>query len=288
MIIKKVLNNNVVVTENEQQEEIVVMGRGLAFQKKIGEAIETEKIEKTFVLEGEGFTDKLAELLSEIPEQYFEISYKIINFATKKLPYQLDDYIYVALTDHLSFAISRYKQGINLQNALLWEIKKFYKEEYNIAKDALTIIKEEIGIDLPEDEAGSIALHLVNSQLSGENVEATVKVTKMVNSILTIVKYHYNIEIDESSLNYERFLTHLKFFALRFIRNEGKSHESMDTFLFEQIKAKYKKAYQCSEKIAAFLAKSYDWDISDDEKIYLSIHIHRVTNREVQQQEADK
>ncbi|WP_112180604.1 MULTISPECIES: BglG family transcription antiterminator LicT [Paraliobacillus] len=288
MNIKKILNNNVVVTENEQQKELVVMGRGLAFQKKIGEEIESEKIEKTFVLEGEGFTDKLAELLSEIPEQYFEIAYKIINFATKRLPYELDDYIYVALTDHLSFAISRFKQGVNLPNALLWEIKKFYKEEYQIARDALVIIKEEIGIDLPEDEAGSIALHLVNSQLSGENVEATVKVTKMVNSILTIVKYHYNIEIDETSLNYERFLTHLKFFALRFIRNEGKGQESMDTFLFEQIKTKYKKAYDCSEKIVAFVAKSYDWDISDDEKIYLSIHIHRVTNREVQQQQSNK
>ncbi|WP_117169966.1 BglG family transcription antiterminator LicT [Paraliobacillus sediminis] len=287
MQIKKVLNNNVVVTENEQQKELVMMGRGLAFQKKIGEEIELEKVEKTFVLEGEGFTDKLAELLSEIPEQYFEIAAKIINFATSRLSYKLDDYIYVALTDHLSFAISRYKQGINLSNALLWEIKKFYKNEYEVAKEALTIINEELGIKLPDDEAGSIALHLVNSQLSGENVEATVKVTKMVNSILTIVKYHYNIEIDETSLNYERFLTHLKFFALRFIRNEGKEHESIDAFLFEQIKTKYKKAYDCSEKIAAFVAKSYNWDITDDEKVYLSIHIHRVTSREAQKRQSD-
>lgn len=288
MQIKKVLNNNVVVTENEQQKELVVMGRGLAFQKKIGEEIEVEKIEKTFVLEGEGFTDKLAELLSEIPEQHFEIAAKIINFATSRLPYKLDDYVYVALTDHLSFAINRYKQGINLSNALLWEIKKFYKDEYEVAKDALTIINEELGIKLPDDEAGSIALHLVNGQLSGENVEATVKVTQMVNSILTIVKYHYNIEIDETSLNYERFLTHLKFFALRFIRNEGKGHESMDAFLFEQIKSKYKKAYDCSEKIAAFVTKSYNWDITDDEKVYLSIHIHRVTSREAEKQQSDK
>lgn len=279
MIINKILNNNVVVTENEKKQEIVVMGRGLAFQGKIGDEIDTNKIEKTFILDSQGISDKLADLLREIPEQHFDIAYKIISYAKEKLNYKLDDYIYIALTDHLSFAISRYKQGINLPNALLFEIKKFYKLEFQIARASLVIIEEIIDIKLPEDEAASIALHLVNSQLSGENMEETVKVTKMVNNILTVVKYHYRVGLDEDSINYERFLTHLKFFAIRFIRNEGKNQEDFDSFLFDQVKKKYPEAFACSEKIDAFVIKTHGWHVSKDEKVYLTLHIHRVTNR---------
>jgi beta-glucoside operon transcriptional antiterminator len=46
------------------------------------------------------------------------------------------------------------------------------------------------------------------------------------------------------------------------------------------VKKKYEQAYLCSEKIAKYVAKTYDWDISNDEKIYLTLHIHRVTNRQ--------
>ncbi len=278
MKISKVFNNNVVLTENEHNQELVVMGRGLAFQKKIGDEIEPDKIEKKFVLENQGISDKLAELLVDTPELYLEISYKILNYAKSQLSYKIDDYLYVALTDHLSFAISRHKQGIDLKNALLWEIRKYYKEEYQVALKALDIIEEETGVRLGEDEAGSIALHLVNSQLTGENMEAAVQVTKMVDSILSIVKYHFQMDLDEDSINYERFLTHLRFFALRFIRKE-RFQDNSDDFLYEQVKRKYLQAFQCSQKIAMFVEKKYNWKITTDEIIYLTLHIHRVTQR---------
>ena len=44
-----------------------------------------------------------------------------MDYAQSQLPYKLDEYLYVVLTDHLSFAISRYKQGIHLKNPLQWE-----------------------------------------------------------------------------------------------------------------------------------------------------------------------
>ncbi|MFC0271720.1 BglG family transcription antiterminator LicT [Metabacillus herbersteinensis] len=279
MEIKKILNNNVVITKNESNHEIVVMGRGLAFQKKVGDVIESSNVEKTFVLENHGVSDKLAKLLRDTSELYLTISSKILDYAKFQLPYKLDDYLYVALTDHISFAISRHKQGINLKNALLWEIRKYYKLEFQVALKALDIIESLTGVRLNEDEAASIALHLVNSQLSGENMAAAVQVTEMVNSILNIVKYHYQMELDETSVNYERFLAHLRFFAVRFIRNE-KEGDSHDHFLYEQVKEKYPVAFQCSEKIMTYLEQTYELLISNDEAIYLTLHIYRVTNRQ--------
>ncbi|MEH7107909.1 BglG family transcription antiterminator LicT [Bacillus sp. JJ1764] len=278
MEIRKILNNNVVVSQNGSKQEIVVMGRGLAFQKKVGDEIDHSKIEKTFVLETHGVSEKLAKLLRDTSEKYLDISAKILDYAQSQLPYKLDEYLYVALTDHLSFAITRHKQAIHLKNPLLWEIRKYYKQEFQIAQKALEIIEKETGIALGEDEAASIALHLVNSQLSGENMATAVQITEMVNTILNIVKYHFKMELDESSVNYERFLTHLRFFAIRFVRKE-KLEETVDQFFFEQIKLKYPEAYICTEKVATYLENQFNWSLTKDEEIYLTVHIHRVTNR---------
>ncbi|WP_328700176.1 BglG family transcription antiterminator LicT [Bacillus sp. SB49] len=241
--------------------------------------MDTSKIEKTFVLEKQGTADKLGQLLRDTPAVYLDISSKIMDYAQSLLPYKLDEYLYVALTDHLSFAISRHEQGIELKNQLLWEIRKYYKQEFQVALRALDIIKEETGITLGEDEAASIALHLVNSQLSSDNMASAVQVTEMVNNILNIVKYHFKMELDEDSVNYERFLTHLRFFAVRFVRKE-KLEDSVDDFLFDQIRQKYEDAFEATRKVALYLERNYEWLISRDEQVYLTVHIHRVSQRQ--------
>ncbi|MUK90333.1 PRD domain-containing protein [Ornithinibacillus sp. L9] len=286
MEIKKVLNNNVVITENENNQELVVMGRGLAFQKKVGQSIDESKVEKTFVLQNTGISEKLDQLLKYTSEKYLDISSEILEYAQANLPYKLDEYLYVALTDHISFAIARHEQGIQLKNSLLYEIRKYYKREYEIAIKSLDIIENHTGIRLDEDDAGSIALHLVNSQISGENMEIAVQVTDMVNNILNIVKYHYQMELDEDSINYERFITHLRYFSVRFVRKE-KMEDTVDDFLYEQIQRKYEKAYACTEKINIYLEKNFNWSLAQDEKVYLTVHIHRVTYRQQNSTKSD-
>ncbi|MED4116221.1 PRD domain-containing protein [Priestia megaterium] len=280
MEIKKVFNNNVVLTQNREGQEMVVMGRGLAFQKKAGETIEADNIEKTFVLDNRGVSDKIGELLREVPEEYLTIADRIITMAKARLGAGLDDYAYVALMDHISFAVTRHKQGMVLRNALIWEIKKYYKEEFSIGLQGLDVIEEETGIRMEEDEAASIALHLVNSRVSGEGLDAAVQIVKVVNDTLNIVKYHYKIEIDESSINYERFLTHLRFFALRLVQQEKADTPPGDDFMFTQVQRRYTAAFSCSEKVASYVEKTFNWTVSNDEKVYLTLHIHRVTSRQ--------
>jgi len=67
MIIAKILNNNVVVVLDDQLREQVVMGRGLAFQKQVGESLDDSKIEKVFALKNDQLVARLSELLGHIP-----------------------------------------------------------------------------------------------------------------------------------------------------------------------------------------------------------------------------
>lgn len=278
MKIDKIINNNLIRTFDNNGKEILVMGCGLGFQKKIGDTIDRSKIEKIYAIENKNDSNKLMNLLSEIPLEYIQVSNEIISYAKYSLGKRLNDNIYIFLTDHISFAIERYKQGLNFKNALLWEIKRFYNHEFLIGKEALTIIKKRLDIMLSEDEAASIALHIVNAQLNSRDMNDTLDITKMIQNILNIVKFHFNIELDEYSLHYERFITHLKFFAQRIL--SGKVVKSDDANFCEMIKEQYKDAYLCAEKVKKYILKEFNHEISDEEIMYLTVHIKRIVKKD--------
>ncbi|WP_375088716.1 BglG family transcription antiterminator LicT [Peribacillus sp. RS7] len=276
MKILKILNNNVIVSLKEEQE-VIVMGRGIAFNKRAGDVINKEQVDKIFTLEDEDITKKFKTLIADIPMEYMELSEKIINYAKIQLGKKLNDSIYISLTDHIHFAIERFKNHLPIQNALLWETKRLYKEEFDVGIEALNMICDQFNVILPEDEAAFIALHLVNAQLN-EDMTNVVDMTRVIQDILTIVKYHFKIQFDENSLNYYRFITHLKFFAHRLVKGNHYKNDNDDELL-TVIKDKYPEAYKCSEKIKKFVEKQHRYELTDEEMLYLTIHIERVVKK---------
>ena len=275
MIINKVLNNNVVTIISENGEEAVVMGRGLAFQKKKVDEIDESKIEKIFVLENKSINEKLLTLVNDIPAKYLEIAEDIIKYAENKLSTKLNENIYLTLTDHISFAISRAEKNLEIKNAMLWDIKRLHKDEFDVGIHALRVIKENLNVELPEDEAASIAMHILNGELDQEMPEI-VDMIKLIEEILKMVKYHFNIEFDEDSINYYRFVTHLKFFTQRL--SSGRYYEDNDNDLFDMIKLKYPKSYECTKRIEGFVKQKYNTQLTKEEMLYLIIHTARVVH----------
>lgn len=273
MEIYKILNNNVIVSKNEHDKEIIAMGKGIAFKKKVGEHIEDELIDKVYTLSDE-VSSKFQELAAEIPVEHMKISDDIIKYVKLKLGKKLNDSIYLSLCDHISTAILRHEEGVDVKNVLLWDIKKFYKDEFEIGKHGLEMIKEKLNVQLNEDEAGFIALHIVNAEMD-EKLETIYEVTKVMQEILNIVKYFFHIDFDEDSVYFYRFITHLKFFAHRLITKSSYQDEQSDDLL-GLIKIKYKNAYAYCLKIKQFLKTNYAYDLSQEETLYLTIHIARV------------
>lgn len=276
MKIAKVINNNVISVLQADGSELVMMGRGIAFQKKVGEEVEQEKIQKVFALKNKQTSDNFKMLLREVPIELMVVVEEIINDAKNNLGKKLSENIYVSLTDHINFAIERVQKGAEIKNALLWEIKQLYKEEFLVGLKALEQIKQKFNISLPEDEAGFIAIHIINAEMN-EDVINTMNITKFIQQIINIVKYHFNIEFEEDSLNYFRFITHLKFFAQRIFK--GTHYENDDDYLYIMIKQKHKEAASCTEKIKDYIKYKYEHDLTNEEMLYLTIHIERVVNR---------
>lgn len=276
MKIAKVINNNVISVLQADGSELVIMGRGIAFQKKIGEEVEQEKIQKVFALKNKQTSDNFKMLLREVPIELMVVVEEIINDAKNSLGKKLSENIYVSLTDHINFAIERVQKGAEIKNALLWEIKQLYKEEFLVGLKAIEQINQKFNISLPEDEAGFIAIHIINAEMN-EDVINTMNITKFIQQIINIVKYHFNIEFEEDSLNYFRFITHLKFFAQRIFK--GTHYENDDDYLYIMIKQKHKEAAKCTEKIKDYIKYNYKHDLTNEEMLYLTIHIERVVNR---------
>ncbi|WP_214742544.1 BglG family transcription antiterminator LicT [Exiguobacterium sp. s48] len=277
MQISKVFNNNVVAIDANGQEQ-VVMGRGIAFQKRPGDAIDQTRIEKIFTLESKESYERFVHFLNEMPTAEMETVKQIVKLAEQRLNQPIHDSLYVTLADHLHFALSRYRDGIQIRNPLVWEVKRFYAPEFAIGKEAVKLINEQHEVTLDEDEAVAIALHLVNATMSGvkaENLHLVTEMTRATQAILTIITYHFQIELDEESYAYSRFLTHLKYFVQRLASGE-KVKSTGDETLFLMVKQRYPEAFECVEKIAGLIATKYRYDVSMDERLYMMIHIENL------------
>lgn len=276
MKVEKVINNNLVRSHNQKNQEVLVMGCGLGYKKKPGDLIDESLIEKIYTAADAASSSHLAELLAKVPLEHIQITNDIIRYAKAALGKELNENVYLTLTDHISFAIQRHEQGIAVKNALLWEIRRFYNPEYQIGKEALLMIREKLGVELLEDEAGFIALHLVNASMGdSQSIGQTTEMTKVIQRILSIVKYHCQMDLDENSLHYERFITHLKFFVQRVFGGAELDSDDKDFLLI--LKERYKNEYQCTLKIRDYMWKEFGHELTEDELIYLTIHIKRVT-----------
>lgn len=273
--IKKVYNNNVILAfENSSKKEVILTGCGIGFGKKPNDTVDDTKIEKKFVIQDNNFESKVNKLASEIPEEVFAVSSAIIEYAEKNLNTTLDEYIYISLTDHIYFALKRYKENLPIKNELLYELRRIHKKEYEIGKWAIEYINKTFNVNFLIDEAGFIAMHIINANYR-ESTNKSCLIMNIINQILDIIKNYYSIEFIEDEINFDRLLTHLKFFAKRLI-DKTESIDTNNNGLLEIVKVQYKESYDCVKQIKSFIEENYTYKVNDDEVLYLILHINRV------------
>jgi len=274
VIIDKVFNTNVVQVRNDKGEEEIIMGRGLGFQKKPEDLVDDSLVEKRFTLQDSSLINDLTSVYQNLSLKEIETVTAIIEHGQEVLDTVYDMALYISLADHLHYTFERLENGLIINNPLSWEIRKFFPKEFQVARDGIAIVKEMMDIDLPEDEVASLALHFINAQKDVGAIESGQQIAKIVTNILDIVRFHYGKISEADMVSYNRFVTHIQYFAQRVIN--GLVQGANDSFLFEQVKLNYPQAFTCTEKIKSFVETSYDFPMSKDEQVYLTIHIQRL------------
>lgn len=273
MKIYKKYNNNVVQTYDDDLKEVIVIGSGIAYNKNPGSWIDEKQIEKRFLLQDTYQQEMISRLLREIPVEHFEVSEKIISFAEEYLNTVLNESIHVTLADHISFTLTRLENGYSVNNPLLWDIKNLYEKEFVVGLYALDLIEKQLHIRLPEDEAGFVVIHVIDAKLNQQNL-AVSNIMKITGQIMKIVKYQLKLDLQEDSLIYNRFLTHLKFFAQRILKDEHVNFGDED--IMKSFIKNYPEAFEGAQYIAQFVEDNYEYKVNDEEKLYLAVHIQRL------------
>lgn len=217
MRVIKVLNNSLVLALNDEGQEIILMGKGIGFQKSIGYKLSPKEIDKVFVLKDRELSRRIIRLAAETDSIYFEMAKSVIDYAVENYHMKLMDHIYLALTDHLAFAAKRIRNGVILQNFYTLDMKKFNPREFQVGEYAVQLMSRKLNVEVPLDEAGNIAFHFINAQYDNPSNSQNLIIAHAVSAVLDIVKYTLGLTYNEDSLSYSRYVTHIRLFVQRLV-----------------------------------------------------------------------
>lgn len=270
MQIKRIYNNNVALADDDGRE-VVVIGRGLCFGLRAGDAVESGRVEKVFSLQSEYSLGRLEHLMTSIDPDYIVIAEDIVGMLRDEPGLAIDaDGMLIALADHISLALERERRGVALDNPMLFEIRHIYCREFMLACRAAEIIHDHLGFWVSEEEVGFITLHIVNATMS-QRPDRLIRSMEMVRDILAIVGGEFGDLAGPESFVYERFLRHLRFFAQRVLDDQDSQDDSTLPALLER--ADHPEAFACADRIAAYVEESYHRQVTDAEKSYLVYHL---------------
>lgn len=272
----KILNNNLVFAKDDAGREVIVKGLGIGFHANRGDTVDESRIGQIFYPQASQNLQQIQEFLLSIPAEYLNFVQDFVDEVKAREGVSFNSSIYLSLSDHLQGTLKRYREGISLQNVLLLDIQRLYKKEYTWGEQMLAKVAKVFGVQLPPDEAGFIALHFVNAE-ENQGGGDSYKIAAIVSDIVKTVRdYYSDLWFDENSLYYQRFLTHLKYFAQRYLHKELQANE--DDGLFQLVSQQYRQAYGCVKLIFLMMEERYGYQMSKEEMMYLTIHIQ--TNAE--------
>lgn len=271
MIVKKILNNNAIIA-NDENEELILTGKGLGFNLSIGDCVDEKQIEKKFV-----FSENEKERLYGIfngEKSYYDISKKIFEMYEKELGIELYEKAILELADHICFLVERTRKNEYIQFSVINDVISIYNREYQLAKKSLDIINKTYDIETPVDEAGFIAFHIISAEKDAGN-DNPLKLMNFVSSIINIINDYYPyFKENDKSLTYSRMVMHLRFLGNRVL--EKSSLKGSEILAMLDIYKQNKKLMKCVDRITEFINDKYDWKLSDEERIYIMIHIQRI------------
>ena len=273
MRIIKNINNNFAIAVDGAGNRLIISGKGIGFGKVPRELEDITRINRSYYDVDEAYIS----MLNEIPEEIIAISTQIVDQARRHIDNPISSNIVFTLADHIHFSIQRYQKQMNVQLPIVYDIQHLFEKEMAIGAYGLRLIQKELHITLPKEEAAYIALHIINAEMQDKN-KKTDKDNEIIEHILTIIEREYDMQINKDNFNYSRFVSHMHYLLKR-----GESKQLINTdnkAIYDKLKQDYRQSYECVRQVSAYLNGIFHMELSDEEKLYLMLHINRLCTRE--------
>ncbi|XXM72033.1 glucose PTS transporter transcription antiterminator GlcT [Lysinibacillus sphaericus] len=273
--VKKALNNNVLIAEHESYGEVVLIGKGIGFNRKKGDPIQNDIAEKMFVLKGEKEQEQYKNLLPFLDEKMSNVTISAIELIRERTNSFLNEHIHIALTDHILFAINRLMRGMEIRNPFLVETRTLYPFEYEIAREVVEMINDMTDVNLPEGEVGFIALH-IHSAMMNKDLSEVNQHSQLISRLTTMIEQQLDVKINKESVDYMRLVRHIRYTIERVLREERVEEPEK---IAKLLKEEYPLCYNLSWKLIKMMQQTLRKPVYDAEAVYLTMHLQRIQTK---------
>ena len=272
--ITKILNHNSFMgIESKNDQECLIMGKGVAFGKKVGQTVSVTGDARVYSLKELTDRGEAKEIIKSVSPLCLELANEVLDQAEEEFG-KVDRSILFTMADHLDFAVRRIQNGEQISNPLTDDIRIMFYKEYKVAGCIRDLLKEKLGIRIDEHEIGYIALH-VHAAIVDENVSQAMEIARTVRECICMVEEETGKSIDVMSLSYNRLMNHVRYMVARAIHGE-----KLKMSLNDYMSVKFPGPYMTAEKICRKMEKSLRLPIPDIEIGYLAMHLERMMDRE--------
>lgn len=273
--IKKVLNHNSVIGIGaEDNKEYLVMGKGLAFGKRVSEQIESGNGETVYSLHETTDRGAAKEIVKSVSPGCLELANEVLNRAETEFG-RIDRSILFPMADHIEFAVRRIRNHEQISNPLTDDIRVLFYKEYKVAQCVEPLLREQMQVQIDEHEIGYIALH-VHSAIEDEKVSQAMEIARAVRECISLVEKQTGKTIDVMSLSYNRLMNHVRYMVARSLNGE-----KLKVSLNDYMEIKFPEAFRMAETICDEIAQTMKLSFDGVEIGYLAMHIERVLSSEL-------
>lgn len=276
MVVIKNINNNVSLCRDGNGKRVIVIGRGVGFLKPPAE-VPLSRIEQTFY----NVNSHYMNILQEVPSEILDFTAQQIALFRSRLPYEVTSNLTFVLADHISFALERAKKGVYIPMPSAYELESSWPLEMELGRAIVSNVEKEFNVKLPRGEVQAVAMHFINARTSGagagtSNIEDFHE--EILESITQIIEKELSLTVRRDSFNYARFATHVQYLLRRIFDNRHIDSDNLQ--IYKSIQEEYASTSACVNKIAAYLRDEWHAELSEEEQLYLIMHINRVCAKE--------
>lgn len=271
--VKKKINNNVAICLDDNNRELIAFGKGIGFPAVPYTLDSLDKIDRTFY----DISPEYMGMLQTLPGDVVEFTAAVVDTARGILPYTLSPNLLLTLSDHIAFAIERTKKNIHVKMPLAYDLEQIYPQEIALARQTVERIRTRFRVHLPEDEASGIAMAFINARVYSQNETDTkswAESSNIIDEITRIIESEMHVTIDTTTFNYTRYATHIQYLIDRL--HSGKEIDSINQDIYVSLREEYPKTAACVDKIVQYLQSVYHFDVTEEEQLYLALHVNRV------------
>ncbi len=273
--VNKVYNNNVVLGTDPDGKEVVLLGKGLGFGRRPGDVV-ADAAGQRFVSDATYRATQLAEMLAGSTWEQARVAQRIVDLAHDRLGIEVNQAILLPVLDHLSFAVRRAAEGIEIEFPLKWEVAQLYPDESAVGRRALAIANHALGVRLQPDEWVAFSLHFVNQRWARGDVASTMALTDVINAAFAELEQRWGKPIDRVSMGAARFVTHLRYLMVRVAEDRQLTDAPMD--IMGAMRVSHPTAADAAVRLGEVVGLRLGRTLTADEVAYLALHAGRLYN----------